>query len=182
MHQRKALKLTYTIQFLLLVATLITLGSCQSDKSGNLLQLESLTQDETEKVDELLQKVYQSFCYGNAEEPDWELMRSVFFEGALFVGEVPDGEVPKPQTIEDFISSWQHAIRNSNSPTIETTEKIIETKAVKRGELIYVDVVFQGAKANDPAPKKYGLDSLVLASVDGDWKVLSFVVQYESKL
>ena len=182
MHLTKSLQLTHTIKALLLVATLLTFGSCKSKKSDSLLPPELLTQDESAQVEILLQKLYQSFSYDQAKEPDWELMHSVFFEGAQFVSEVPDGEMPNPQSIEEFITSWQQAMRSSDSPTVETTERIIETKAVKRGKLILVDVVFQGAKATDPSPKKYSRDSLVLTSVDGDWKVLSFVVQYESKL
>ena len=50
------------------------------------------------------------------------------------------------------------------------------------GQLIRVDVAFQAKKTNDPAPRNPGLDSLVLANSGGDWKVLSFVIQYESKL
>lgn len=145
------------------------------------LHTESLTPDEENQVYILLKKLYKSFSYGNAEEPDWELMRSVFFEGAQFVSEVPEGKTPKPKTIEEFISSWQNSIRNSNSPTIETTERIIDTKTSKIGKSIRVDVVFQASKINDPSPRKYGLDSLILVNDDGVWKILSFIIHFESK-
>lgn len=146
------------------------------------LPKELLSQDEKNQVDILLKKLYQSFSYGNAEEPNWELMRSLFIPAAQFVSEVADGEAPKPQSIEEFISSWQNSIRNTDSPTVETAEKIIETRTVKTGKLIRVEVVFQATKANDPSARKYGLDSLVLANVDGVWKILSFIIQSESKL
>lgn len=167
---------------IILALFFVSLIACESNHFEKLLRAESLTRDETAQVDILLEKLYQSFCYGKGEEPDWELMHSVFFEGAQFVGEVPEGEPPTPQTIEDFIASWQHSIRDSDSPTIATAERILETKATKIGQLIRVDILFQGSKSNDTSAKKPGLDSLVLASVDGVWKILSFVVQYESKL
>lgn len=50
------------------------------------------------------------------------------------------------------------------------------------GELVRVDVVFYGKELGDPHPRKPGLDSLLLARTAGSWRVLSFVVQYESKL
>tara|TARA_B100000497_G_C7681933_1_gene412658 strand:+ start:212 stop:685 length:474 start_codon:yes stop_codon:yes gene_type:complete len=156
--------------------------NCDSNRINEALRTESLTQEETEQVDSLLKNLYQSFSYGKAEEPDWELMRSVFFEGALFVPEVPEGESPNPQTIEEFISSWQNSIRNSDSPTIATTERILETKTSKIGKMIRVEVVFQALKATDLSLRKYGLDSLVLANIDGVWKILSFIIHYESKL
>lgn len=164
------------------VLSFFALLSCKNDQHGKSLQSEALTLDEAQQVDILLTNLYQSFSYAKAEEPNWDLMRSVFFKGAQFVTEVPEGETPKPQTIEEFISSWQNSIRNSDSLTIETSEQIIETKTIKTGKLIHVDVVFQASKANDPSPRKYGLDTLVLANENGNWKILSFIIQYESKL
>jgi hypothetical protein len=70
----------------------------------------------------------------------------------------------------------------SNLPIVETTEQIIESSATKIGKLIHVDVVFRASKSNDPSPRKPGLDSLVLANVNGAWKILFFIVHYESKL
>jgi len=169
------------IRVILLAVFSVTLIGCQSNHTSQSLNIESLTADEAQQVDILLKNLYQSFMYNEAGEPDWELMRSVFFEGAQFVSEPAEGAPLRPQTIEGFISSWQQAIRNSNSSTVETSEKIIETRAHKIGKLIHVDVVFLASKANDPSPRKSGLDSLVLANVGGVWKVLSFVVQYESK-
>ena len=158
------------------------LVSCEKNQYDKLLQSKRLSEVETEQVDILLRNLYQSFSYAKATEPNWELMNSLFIEKAQFVIEAPVGDSPRPQTIEEFISSWQNSIRNSNSPTVETTERIIETKSRKMGRLIYVDVVFQASKTNDSSPRKYGLDSLVLANVDGVWKILSFIIHYESKL
>ena len=167
---------------IILLLFLFALVSCENNEYEKSLQAEFLTQSETEQVEKLLKNLYQSFSYAKSEEPNWELMRSVFLEGAQFVAELADGASPNPQTIEEFISSWQNSIRNSDSPTVETSEQIIETNSIKIGKLIRVDVVFQASKANDPSPRKYGLDSLLLVNVDGVWKILSFIIQYESKL
>ncbi|MCE7995220.1 MAG: hypothetical protein HEP71_24795 [Roseivirga sp.] len=174
--------LKYAIGEIILVVFLLTLISCESGRSDQSLRSESPSQDETEQIDRLLRDLYQSFSYDSGVEPDWELMRSVFIEGAQFVTEAVAGAPPQPQTIEDFISSWQHSIRNSASPPLKTSERIIETTARKTGRLIYVDVVFQASKSGDPSPRKPGLDSLILVNVDGVWKVLSFIIHYESKL
>ena len=170
------------IKEIILVSFLFALISCENSEFNKSLRSDSLTQDETEQVDKLLKDLYESFAYGKEEEPNWALMSYVFVEGAQFVSEVPNGESPHPQTIEGFISNWQNSIRHSNSPTVATSERIIETRATKIGKLIRVDVAFQASKSNDPSPRKPGLDCLILANVDGVWKVLSFVIQYESKL
>ncbi len=174
--------LPYTIGEILLLVYLAMLTSCVTNRLDGPLRTESLTKAESEQINIRLKDLYQSFCYGAGEEPDWELMRSVFFAGAQFVGEAPAGEAPRPQTVDEFISSWQNVIRGSSPPTVETSERIISTKADKVGKLIRVDVLFQAMKANDPSPRKPGLDSLVFANVGGVWKILSFVVHYESKI
>jgi hypothetical protein len=145
-------------------------------------ETEPLTPDETEQVESLLETLYESFGHAQGGQPDWDRLRSVFVDGGQFVTEPPAGEAPKPQTVDAFISSWQASIRKSASPRPATQENIIGTRITKVGELIRVDVVFQAIKSDDPAPRKPGLDSLLLAKDGGDWKVLSFVVQYESKL
>ena len=156
--------------------------SCVSTRPGGPLQPKSLTTDESSQIDLQLNKLYQSFCYDSGEEPDWELMRSVFIEGAQFVGEAPAGGSPSPQSVDEFISSWQKSIRRSDSVTVKTTEHLISTKVTKVGKLIRVEVLFQAKKKNDPSPRKPGLDTVVFANDKGIWKVLSFVVHYESKL
>jgi hypothetical protein len=166
----------------LALVLLIAVASCTSTRPAPPLRSQSLTPAETEQVDSLLEKLYQSFSYEEGEEPDWELMRSVFIDGAQFVGEPPVGEAPNPQSVDAFISSWQTSIRRSTSASSATDEWITGRHITKVGQLISVDVTFQAIKQNDPAPRKPGLDSLVLVSVGDVWKILSFVVQYESKL
>lgn len=166
----------------LALVLLIALASCASTRPAAPLRTESLTPTETEQVGSLLEKLYQSFSYGEGEEPDWELMRSVFVDGAQFVTEPPAGEAPNPQSVDEFISSWKASIRSSISPRPANDEWITGTRINKLGQLIRVDVAFQAIKTNDPAPRKQGLDSLVLANVDGVWRILTFIVQYESKL
>lgn len=160
----------------------LVLISCATIPPTGSLRLEPLTSAETQQVDSLLDRLYRSFTYGADEEPDWELMRSAFVENAQFVTEPVEGKAPDSQLLEAFISSWQEAIRGSTAPRPSHDEWITGTTATKLGELIRVDVSFQAKKGNDTAPRKPGLDSLVLVKVDGQWKVLSFIVHYESKL
>lgn len=150
--------------------------------SGDPLQPAPLTAADAEQVEALLDDLYRSFCSTEGEEPDWELMRSVFVTDAQFVSETAAGESPEPQTVEAFIASWRDAIRSSTTPRPAHDEWITGTQTTKVGELIRVDVAFEARKSTDPVARKPGLDTLTLAKVDGAWRVLSFVVQYESKL
>ena len=160
---------------------LIALAGCASSESIEL-RTEPLTVVETEQVDALLEDLYGSFCYEAGEQPDWALMRSVFVEGAQFVSEPAAGEAPEPQSVDAFIASWRASIGERSSPTLATQEWIVDRRCTRAGELTHVDVVFQARKSGDPGPRRPGRDSLVLVRVGDAWKVLSFVVQYESKL
>ena len=135
------------------------------------LRSELLTSAETQQVDALLDELYRSFSHGEGEEPDWELMRSVFVEGAQFVTEAPAGEAPEPRSVEAPLADWQAAVRSSDTPAPATEERITDTRIEKVGRLIRVDVVFEAKKAGDPAPRSPGLDSLVLVETDGGWKM-----------
>lgn len=167
---------------ILTLALAIMMAGCASTGPADILRPESLSPAETEQVTTLLDKLYQSFNYGENEEPDWGLMRSVFVDGAQFSTEPPAGAAPNSQLLEDFISSWQTSIRNSTSSRPSHSEWVTGTRSTRLGQLIRVDVVFQAKKGSDTSPRKPGLDSLVLTQVNGNWKVLSFIVQYESKL
>lgn len=164
----------------LLVALLLT--GCASTHATSALHPQALTAAEHAQVDALLETLYAAFNYGAGEEPNWAAMRSVFVDGAPFVTEVPAGQAPRPLPIDGFIASWQASIRGSTSPGPGYAEWITDTRRTKVGRLIRVDVSFLAERPGDPSPRKPGLDSLVLAHVGGAWKVLSFVVQYESKL
>lgn len=146
------------------------------------LRTESLTSDEARQVATVLDQLYRSFGHGAGEEPDWGSMRSVFVDGAQFVAEAAAGAAPKPQAVDDFVASWQAAVRASTTPAVASEEVILDKRITKVGKLIHVDVLFRAKKGTDAAPRKPGLDSLTLVDVGGQWKVLSFVVHYESKL
>ena len=101
----------FLIEPAILMLCLIMLTGCGTVHLDGRLQAEALTSSELEQIDNQLNDLYQSFCYAAGEEPNWELMRSVFVEGAQFVGEAPAGEAPRPQAIDEFISSWQTSMR-----------------------------------------------------------------------
>ena len=75
----------------IVVASLVILTGCVSTHPNAPVRVESLTVDESDQVDSLLNKLYRSFSYEAGEEPDWDLMRSVFFDDAQFVTEPPEG-------------------------------------------------------------------------------------------
>ena len=137
---------------------------------------------ERREVQVLLEQLYRSFNYGAGQEPDWRLMRESFVDGAQFVPEPGSGEPLRSYDVDALIAKWRSSMRDDPSANHGYSEWIAGTSVEKVGEFLRVDVVFYGKEPGDSHARKPGMDSLLLARVDGGWKVLSFVVHNESKL
>jgi len=134
------------------------------------------------EVQALLDRLYHSFNYGPGQEPDWKLMRTSFVDGAQYVPEPSAGSPLRSYDVDALIAKWQSSMRSSTSVNPGYSEWIGSTSISKVGDLLRVDIVFYGKEPGDRHQRQPGLDSLLLARVDGTWKVLSFVVHKESKL
>lgn len=149
-------------------------------------QAEPTTSRATSPIDSevqvLLDRLYRSFNYGPGEEPDWKSMRASFVDGAQFVPEPTGGSPLRSYDVDALIAKWQSSMRSGASVNLGYSEWIATISISKIGALLRVDVVFCGKEPGDPHQRQPGLDSLLLARVDGTWKVLSFVVHEESKL
>lgn len=169
------------LKSLLLTAALLASACAASPDRGTAspTRLASSTQ---QHVRALLDRLYRSFNYAKGQEPDWALMRSCFVDGALFVPEPDPGSAVRPADVDAVIAKWQASMRKRSAGNHGYSEWIDHVRTSRVGNLVRADVVFHGKEPGDPQPRKPGLDSLQLVQVDGEWKVLSFVVQYESKL
>ncbi len=166
---------------LALSLALASLG-CSTLPNVERTPVQAVSPTETRAVQLLIEPLYRSFNYGPGQEPDWRLMRAAFIDGAQFVPE-PSPDAPlRSYDVDALIAKWQSSMRTGSSTNPGYSEWISSTSVSKVGEMIRVDVVFYGKEPGDPHPRQAGLDSLLLAQVDGSWQVLSFVVHKESKL
>lgn len=164
----------------LLVSVLIC-GGCSTYLHHDSISNQVVAPETSSQIRALLDKLYQSFNYPEGQEPDWALMGSCFVDGALFAPEPDAGDAIRPSDVDTLIAKWQAAMRRQPSKPgyIEWIENVQMSQA---GNLVRADVVFYGKEPGELRLRRPGLDSLQLVQVDGKWKVLSFVVQYESKL
>jgi len=169
------------IRVLILALALMSLG-CSALPRAERTPSHAVSATDRREVQVLLEQLYGSFNYGAGQEPDWRLMRASFIDGAQFVPE-PSPDTPlRSYDVDTLIATWQSSMRAGHSTNLGYSEWISSTSVDKVGELLRVDVLFYGKEPGDSHPRKPGLDSLLLARVDGSWKVLSFVVHNESKL
>lgn len=163
-------------------ALLVTLIGCRTQGRTSSSLTEPVGAGDAAAIGIVLDELYRSFGHAEGGEPDWERMRAQFVDGAQFVAETADGVAPEPQPVGEFIASWREAIRAREKPRPAQSETILRQQLSRVGRLIRVDIEFIAQKGTDPRARKPGLDSLTLVEVAGAWKVLSFVVHYESKL
>lgn len=166
---------------LLLVAALLAAG-CSTVTRTDAARPSPVAPETNGEVRNLLNKLYRSFNYAAGQEPDWVLMRSCFVDGVLFAPEPELGAGIKPRDVDALIAAWQTSMRRRATGNAGYSEWIDDVQMSRVGKLIRVDVAFFGKEPGDRGPRKPGLDSIQLVEVNGQWKVLSFVVQYESKL
>lgn len=134
------------------------------------------------EVRSLLDDLYRTFNYAAGQEPDWTGMRSCFVDGALFAPEPDPGEPVRAFNVDSLIAKWQGSMRKRQRENAGYAEWIDSVRYSRVGGLVRADVSFYGKEPTDRHERKAGLDTLQLVEVDGAWKVLSFVVLYESKL
>jgi hypothetical protein len=166
---------------LILAFTLMSLG-CSAVPRVERTPSHVVSATDQGEVQVLLEQLYRSFNYGAGQEPDWRLMRTLFVDGAQFVPEPSPGAPLRSYDVDALIAKWQSSMRAGSSPNLGYSEWIGNTSVDKVGELLRVDVLFYGKEPGDSHPREPGLDSLLLARVNGSWKVLSFIVHNESKL
>jgi hypothetical protein len=164
-----------------LAATLLCGGCSTYAHHDPLTPDQAVTPEAGRQIRALLDKLYHSFNYPENQEPDWAMMRSCFVDGALFAPEPDAGEAIRPRDVDALIAGWQAAMRRRASHP-GYSEWIDRVSISQVGKIVRADVVFYGREAGDTQPRRPGLDSLQLVQVDGEWRVLSFVVQSESKL
>jgi len=168
------------IRALILTVALASTGCSAIPQVAQTPSRAALTADS--EVQALLDRLYRSFNYGPGQEPDWKLMRASFVDGGQFVPEPTEGSQLRSHDIDALIAKWQSSMRANHAGNRGYSEWIGSTSITQVGDLLRVDVVFYGKEPGEPHQRQPGLDSLLLAQVDGTWKVLSFVVHRESKL
>ena len=141
----------------------------------------AVSPEDRQEIDALLDRLYRSFNYAAGKEPDWVMMRSCFVDGALFVPEAEDGKV-RAQDVDALIARWQASMRKKPGANPAYAEVVDSVRLERIATLVRADVTFTGSEPGDPRRRKPGLDSLQLVRQDGAWRVLSFVVHYESTL
>lgn len=127
-----------------------------------------------------IQELYRAFCFDAGDEADWDAIRALAAEGAVFVAPIAEGKTPRAVGIEDFLRDFQSYVASDAVRATGLHERITHTRIDAFGHVAHAYVVFEGFLPGTNETVSRGLDSIQLV-LDGErWKVVSFTTQYES--
>jgi hypothetical protein len=134
--------------------------------------------DEVLAIGHMLDELYESFCFDAGGEADWERMRSLFAEGAAFVGPIGDEQTPRAVRSEVFLSDFRTWILETDVGRTGLHERIVHARIDLFGKVAHAYVTFEGFVPPDSAAERRGVDSIQLVKDGERWLVASFTTQY----
>lgn len=132
-------------------------------------------------IDTTLALLYQSFSFEKGQEPQWNVMRSLFLDGASFVDPISDSARPKAIGVEAFIANFREAVLHAPAFREGLQERIVAARVDRFGHIAHAYVTFEGLVPGERRVQTRGVDSIQLVLSDSRWMVASFTTQYEKK-
>jgi hypothetical protein len=164
----------------LVVACSLSLGSfvgCQSTPAES-----APAQADVGAVQSTLDKVYAAFCFEARGNADWDTIRDLSADGAVFVAPISAKKTPRAVGIDEFLSDYHAYVASEAVRNTGLHERILHTRIDLYGSIAHAYVAFEGFVPGLGTVMTRGLDSLQLVKVGGQWRVVSFTTQYASTL
>ena len=133
------------------------------------------------QIKNIINLLYSSFSFKAGQEPNWNIIRDISLKGAVFVSE-PNPKIERGGIdVEEFIFDYKNAIVNSSLQKTGYQETVINTKIWQSETVANVEVSFKAFTISDAGQRKPGLDNNQLVNDLGNWKIVAFTTQSESK-
>jgi hypothetical protein len=127
-----------------------------------------------------LDELYRAFCFDPGGEPDWEGMRTLFADGAVFVAPISAGREVQAVGVDEFFADFRAYA--ASEPVVRTGlhERIVHRRIDLFGNVAHAFVTFEGFVPGERAARTRGLDSLQWVRDRERWRLVSFTTQYET--
>lgn len=132
-------------------------------------------------VHDVIDELYQSFCFDAGGEADWESMRALFAPGATFVAPIAPASQPEGVDAEAFIASFKNWIATSKEGRTGMHERVLLTRMDQFGSIAQAWVFFEGFTPGQDKAQTRGMDAIQFVLTPAGWRVMSFMSQYESE-
>lgn len=125
-----------------------------------------------QQFDQTIRDLYTSIKLSEEDSPDWDLLRSLFMDGAHLI-HVTETEVYK-MSLEDFISNYQEQINNGSLTAFKEYE--IHRTEESFGNIVHVFSTYEAAFTTpDSNSKTRGINSIQLMKTENKWKIVSII-------
>ena len=131
-------------------------------------------------IEATISEFYRSFNFDPGGEADWESLRSLLVDGAVFVASVGEEQSPRAVGTDEFIDDFRAWILQTPQRENGFHERLVNARIDAFGKVAHAYVVFEGFVPGDGGTRTRGLDSIQLV-LDGErWRVVSFMTQFAS--
>lgn len=152
----------------------VLLGGCQSAFEEAV----EAHGEQTRAIAATLDELYQSFCFDAGGEADWDRMRKLFAEGAVFYAPIVPGTSPRGVGADEFVNDFRSWILESEVGRTGLYERVIDVRFEMHGSVAHAWVMFEGYVPPRGDTITWGIDTIQLV-LDGErWLVASFATHY----
>lgn len=128
----------------------------------------------------LIRALYDMASFDAGPEPDWEIFRDVFLEGAVIVFSPRQNRPMRALSIDGFIQDWRDFFRDAELTDKGFYETIADMEVTEFGGMAHAFVIFEPRIGKEaPAQQIRGLDSIELAFDGQRWWVAAITTDFE---
>ena len=120
----------------------------------------------------MITQIYSEVSGENAEQVDWNKVRSFFVEEAVIVLKT-SLEGNSQFTLEEFIQDFKDFYKTPAAMQYGFREEVLQVKAEVHKELAFVAVVYASSFPKADRPPQKGIDFWLLTLKDNTWKVVA---------
>jgi len=131
-------------------------------------------------VNDVVESLYQSVSFGPGEEPDWDLLASLFFDNSVLAQPVRGSQEVELWSLDHFIQSFKDDLVTYEMQKTGFWERVAGMSCSSFGRVAHCDVVFEMRNDKESVePLGRGLDGIQMVKTGGRWWITSIATEHE---
>ncbi len=128
----------------------------------------------------VVEALYRSVSFGPGEEPDWDLLASLFFDNSVLAQPARGSQDVELWSLDHFIESFKNDLVTYEMQKTGFWERVAGSSCSNFGRVAHCDVVFEMRTDKDsPQPLGRGLDGIQMVKTGGRWWIVSIATEHE---
>ncbi len=128
----------------------------------------------------VVETLYRSVSFGPGEEPDWDLLASLFFDNSVLAQPARGSQDVELWSLDQFIQSFKDDLVTYEMRKTGFWERVTGSSCSSFGRVANCDVVFEMRTDKDsPQPLGRGVDAIQMVKTGGRWWIVSVATEHE---